>query len=159
MGNPCVPATPSPITAINKWSPAPPCAATLYPSRPPKTSLLRASRLSLNHALMHTPPSPPLPPLRIRGSICAGGHDAGAVGAQTTCTLAGQPTAAGTSPSVYCNPAGLVLEMYTRLLAPPLSAAQPAPFRTSISCLVLTGGKASGSFPSHVSKLSALTKL
>ncbi|CAI7880143.1 unnamed protein product, partial [Closterium sp. NIES-54] len=56
-------------------------------------------------------------------------------GAQTTCTLAGQPTVAGTLPSVYCNPAGLVLE------------------------IVLTGGKASGSFPIDVSKLSMLTKL
>ncbi|CAI5997944.1 unnamed protein product [Closterium sp. NIES-65] len=128
MGNPCVPATPSPITAINKWSPAPAMRCDPVPIQATQASALVAM----------TP---------------------GQWGAQTTCTLAGQPTAAGTSPSVYCNPAGLVLEMYTRLLAPPLSAAQPAPFRTSISCLVLTGGKASGSFPSHVSKLSALTKL
>ncbi|CAI5528130.1 unnamed protein product, partial [Closterium sp. Naga37s-1] len=104
MGNPCVPVTPSPITAINKWSPAPAMRCDPVPIQATQASALVAM----------TP---------------------GQWGAQTTCTLAGQPTAAGTSPSVYCNPAGLVLE------------------------IVLTGGKASGSFPIHVSKLSALTKL
>ncbi|CAI7753257.1 unnamed protein product, partial [Closterium sp. NIES-54] len=54
---------------------------------------------------------------------------------QPTCTIAGQAYIAGTLPQIFCNPAGLVLD------------------------IILSGVKASGFFPLDSSKLSALTRL
>ncbi|CAI5528115.1 unnamed protein product, partial [Closterium sp. Naga37s-1] len=103
MGNPCVPVTPSPITAVNKWNPVPVMRCDPVPIQATQAAALQAMVPGL--------------------------------WTQPTCTIAGQAYIAGTLPRVFCNPAGLVLD------------------------IVLNGVKASGFFPPDSSKLSALTRL
>ncbi|CAI5988197.1 unnamed protein product [Closterium sp. NIES-64] len=103
MGNPCVPMTPSPITATNRWDPMP----TMRCDPVPIQSTQAAALVAMAPGLWTQP----------------------------MCTIAGQAAIPGTLPVVFCNPAGMVLD------------------------IVLTGVKATGFFPTDSSKLTALTKL
>ncbi|CAI5999409.1 unnamed protein product [Closterium sp. NIES-64] len=112
MGNPCVPVTPTPITAINKWNPVPVMRCDPVPVQAPKVTLPRQPSAAV---------APPL-----LGSS-AGGGDAGGdgTGAVQTCTIAGQAYIPGTLPLAFCKPAGMVLDMYVPLLAPLLPPPPP----------------------------------
>ncbi|CAI5530622.1 unnamed protein product [Closterium sp. Naga37s-1] len=202
MGNPCVPTTPSPITAVNTWNPVPVMrcdpvpiqasqgippihgAAPWFPKDP--THCITQPPLApscTTFPLMHDlPPHARLAPsctiLAASPLLAAAALVAMAPGLwmQATCTIAGQAYIPGTLPMLFCNPAGIVLDMYA-----PCSPRPPARlvlvFFTSLSlrlrhvgCLsflvchavshsLLTGVNATGVFPADSSKLSALTRL
>ncbi|CAI5956859.1 unnamed protein product [Closterium sp. NIES-65] len=109
MGNPCVPVTPTPITAINKWNPVPVMRCDPVPVQAPKVTLPRQPSAAV---------APPL-----LGSS-AGGGDAGGdgTGAVQTCTIAGQAYIPGTLPLAFCKPAGMVLD----ITIPPGLPSKPA---------------------------------
>ncbi|CAI5465477.1 unnamed protein product [Closterium sp. Yama58-4] len=123
MGNPCVPITPTPITAVNKWNPVPVMRCDPVPIQAAQASALQAMVPGL--------------------------------WTQPTCTIAGQAYISGTLPRVFCNPSGMVLDMYAPFFFSPL----PPPFPTHARSHPCRLCWASGFFPTDVVKLSMLSRL
>ncbi|CAI5491166.1 unnamed protein product, partial [Closterium sp. Naga37s-1] len=143
MGNPCVPITPAPITAVNKWSPVPVMRCDPVPVQASQDAQFILSSL--------------LPVVLAAVALAAM-----APGLWTQATVVGQAYIPGTLPSLFCNPSGNVLDMYApSLLAP---SAHPS-LRAASACpaaLPLTPPlnlTFLGYFPADASKLTALTNL
>ncbi|CAI5952619.1 unnamed protein product [Closterium sp. NIES-65] len=142
MGNPCMPVTPSPITATNRWDPMPTMRCDPVPVHAsqgnPPTHRMKSSKRSLFLHSLHLPSLPPFPPFS-PCCMAAAALQAMVPGlwTQPMCTLAGQAYVPGMLPLAFGNPAGMVLDMYAPFAhrpARPLLAPFSHPARPLAPC-------------------------
>ncbi|CAI5946357.1 unnamed protein product, partial [Closterium sp. NIES-64] len=158
MGNPCMPVTPSPITATNRWDPMPTMRCDPVPVHASQAAALQAMVPGLWTQPMCTLAGqayvPGMLPL-------AFGNPAGMV-LDMYAPFAHRPArpllAPFSHPARPLAPCSRPSRALRAPCSPLLAPCSPCPHQPS-TLLVLSGVKANGFFPTDSSKLSALTKL